>query len=88
MAIIPPYFLNTVVALGIGTVDNPMFNATGFLYRHPNNQLYLVTNRHVMEGSTSMIARFNRANDLGSKRVSKKDPIGAGAYERGLLCWA
>ena len=67
MAIIPPYFLSTVVALGTGTEQTPHFNATGFLYRHRSNLLFLVTNRHVVEGIDSMVARFNRADALGSR---------------------
>ena len=75
MALIPPGYLNTVVALGGPSEDGTMkYTATGFLYGHPtgvtNNEgqqtyrLFLVTNRHVLQKastkSTELHARFNR----------------------------
>ncbi len=75
MALIPPFFLNTTVALGVPLQDGEVqFSATGFLYGHPTGQvddqgdnfywLFLVTNRHVFEQaiqrSQTMMARFNR----------------------------
>ena len=81
MALIPPFFLNTVVALGGPSQDGTVqYNATGFLYGHPTGEtdangakryrMYLVTNRHVFqkafERQTGLQARFNR-------------PMGAGA---------
>ncbi len=76
MALIPPSFLNTVVALGGPAQDGSMqYTATGFLYGHPTGatnedgqptyRLFLVTNRHVLEkasmNSTGLHARFNRS---------------------------
>ena len=76
MALIPPSFLNTVVALGGPAQDGSMqYTATGFLYGHPTGdtnedgqptyRLFLVTNRHVLEkasmNSTELHARFNRS---------------------------
>ena len=58
MALIPPFFFNTVVALGEQSSDGKMSSyATGFLYGHPAGlkdgrmqyQVFLVTNRHVFE---------------------------------------
>ncbi len=81
MALIPPSFLNTVVALGSPSQDEDIqYTATGFLYGFPNGKtdrnsvsqywIYLVTNRHVFqkafERNTGLLARFNR-------------PMGAGA---------
>ena len=75
MALIPPFFLNTVVALGEQSSDGTMQSkATGFLYGDPlattddkGRKLYrvfLVTNRHVFqqasERSDTLHARFNR----------------------------
>jgi len=71
MALIPPYFLDCVVAIGS---TNPkgerMWAASGFLYGHyispdPANEskrlyrVYLVTNRHVFEGLSEVYLRFN-----------------------------
>ena len=81
MALIPPAFLNSVVALGGPTQDgNVRYTATGFLYGYPSGRvneegaklyrIFLVTNRHVFQKAfdrnAALQARFNR-------------PIGAGA---------
>ena len=81
MALIPPAFLNSVVALGSPSSDGAIqYTATGFLYGYPTGQtddnkeklyrIYLVTNRHVFqrafERNTVLQARFNK-------------PVGAGA---------
>ena len=82
MALIPPRYLDTVVALGGPSQDgNIRYTATGFLYGYPTGQtdaegtrqywICLVTNRHVfqkaLQRNTGLQARFNRR-------------IGAGAY--------
>lgn len=58
MALIPPKYLNAVVALGIPTEENEVeYTATGFLLRkelndsEQNFKVFLVTNRHIVEGS-------------------------------------
>lgn len=68
MALIPPFFLNCVVAIGI---DNPQgkrqWIASGFLYAHylrgegedKTYRTYLVTNRHVVEGKEKIYLLFN-----------------------------
>ena len=81
MALIPHFFLNTVVALGEPSQDGTVqYNATGFLYGHPTREtdengakgywMFLVTNRHVFqmafERKVGLQTRFNR-------------PMGAGA---------
>ena len=81
MALIPPRFLNTVVALGGPSQDrNIRYTATGFLYGYPTGQtdsdgakryrIYLVTNRHVFqkacERNTALQARFNRPMGTGA----------------------
>ena len=75
MALLPPGFLDTVVALGNPSNDGLMkYNATGFLYGHPTGSadeqgqtrywLFLITNRHVFERASTngnqLHARFNR----------------------------
>lgn len=74
MALIPPFFLDTVVALGVMSGDGEFVSTgTGFLYGHPTDsvdpegnkqyQLLLVTNRHVIDGildqGATMYARLN-----------------------------
>lgn len=70
MALIPPVFLDCVVAIGIDVgEENRRWVASGFLYGNflskvdeKNNQLYdvyLVTNRHVLEGQKVVYLRFN-----------------------------
>ena len=81
MALIPSFFMNTVVALGGPTSDGSIkYNATGFLYGHPTTdtdesgqklfQLFLVTNRHVFEralrDSDTLHARFNKLKETGA----------------------
>ena len=77
MAIIPPQYLDTVVALGIKVNDGTFQSVgTGFLYGHPvgidvsdGEQWFktcLVTNRHVIEGVEKLYARFNRPRHTAS----------------------
>ena len=78
MALIPPEFLNTVVALGRRTKNGPIrYTATGFLYSYPfeldsNNgqrryMTCLVTNRHVVEDVEELVSRFNRSMNQASQ---------------------
>lgn len=75
MALLPPVFLNSVVALGGPSQDGSIrYDATGFLYGYPTGQtdtngtktywIFLVTNRHVFAGASergnTLHARFNR----------------------------
>lgn len=70
MALFPPAFLDTVVAIGERNADGALvFTATGFLYGYATNaderdgqmlpQVFLVTNRHVARGNGQLVARFN-----------------------------
>jgi len=73
MALIPPFFLDCVVAIGILAADpkaqDKAWVASGFLYGVPTDEsvpeaerqyaIFLVTNRHVFEGRDSVVARFN-----------------------------
>jgi S1-C subfamily serine protease len=68
MALIPPFFLDCVVAIGFDTAKGErQYVATGFLYgnflkqdgekKHYN--VFLVTNKHVFEGAEVAWLRFN-----------------------------
>jgi S1-C subfamily serine protease len=77
MALIPPFFLDCVVAIGFVTEDEVRYAATGFLVGHlvadaPEVQnrkyrLYLVTNRHVFKGHNVAKLRFNPSGSLPAK---------------------
>ena len=81
MALIPPSFLDSVVALGTEAPDGTIkYHATGFLYGHPAEvaiageqkqyHVFLVTNRHVFQRaaqrSDTLHARFNRLREAGT----------------------
>ena len=87
MALIPPAFLNTVVALGGPANDGTTkYNATGFLYGDPTGvvndegamtyRIVLVTNRHVFEGARdradTLHARFNKLLEPGTNIYALK----------------
>lgn len=69
MALIPPFFLDCVVAIGIDDNEGKrQWIASGFLYGHFLSKIdetthrysvYLVTNRHVLDGQTVVYLRFN-----------------------------
>jgi S1-C subfamily serine protease len=69
MSLIPPFFLDCVVAIGFpGQDDKPSYLATGFLYGEfrelaADNQkayaVFLVTNRHVFTAEKRAFLRFN-----------------------------
>ena len=80
MALIPPAFLNTVVALGSPSHDGKVqYTATGFLYGYPSGEsdengkaryfVFLVTNRHVFQmgfqRNDTLYARFNKLMESG-----------------------
>ena len=81
MALMPPFFLSSVVALGVISSDGTVqYNATGFLYGYPTGETnvdgektywpFLVTNRHVfqkaLEGKYELHARFNTLTKSGT----------------------
>jgi len=78
VALIAPFYLDCVVALGFKGADGtPVYQATGFLYgksvgTNPAGatlyRVYLATNRHVFEGEAAAFVRFNPAAD-GPARV-------------------
>lgn len=73
MALIPPFFIDSVVAIG---VDDPegrrKWIASGFIYGRriadkedgqPQYRVYLVSNRHVFEGLRKVYLRVNPQAD-------------------------
>src|SRR5713101_8229156 len=69
MALIPPFFLDSVVALGTPKAKATNWIASGFLYGHPVDvsvpeeqrqyRPFLVTNRHVFQDQDMVKVRFN-----------------------------
>jgi S1-C subfamily serine protease len=70
MALIPPFFADCVVAIGVDPLKDGKrtWVASGFLYGDyvkdnddgtKQYRIYLATNRHVFENSTSVYLRFN-----------------------------
>ena len=78
MAIIPPFFMNAVVAIGVVGNDNCKYwIGTGFLVGRKEKSnpalstYYILTNKHVIKGQQSIVVRFN---SLGGEFV-KDYPI-------------
>lgn len=81
MALLPPRYLDTVVAIGAkGEGPTIQYFATGFLCavkttepdegQNPSYRVYLVTNRHVVNharGTGPTFLRLNKSNDEGSQ---------------------
>jgi len=78
MALVPPFFLDCVTAIGFPEDDSRIdFSATGFLYgrfakpataeRPSMYNVCLLTNRHVFEGERLAILRFNPAAGTPAK---------------------
>jgi len=64
MALIPPFFSDTVVAIGYETQKQKIiWGASGFFYFHTlkgdTGRVYLVTNKHVLEGNSRIYLRLN-----------------------------
>jgi len=79
MALLPTFFLDTVVAIGVG--DDPakrIWIGTGFIYgnflekigngeaEQKRYQLWLITNKHVLEGLKHVFLKFNSAEEPNS----------------------
>lgn len=86
MAIIPNFFLNAVVALGInGSDGKKRWIGTGFIVRRKEidnpglSTYYIVTNKHVIEQQKYVYVRFNSlGGDLvRDYRISLYDNMGA-----------
>jgi len=77
MALLPPFMLDAVTAIGVGDdATKRVWVGTGFLYGHFDKKLdettksynvFLVTNKHVLKGRKRIYLKFNSANDPTSK---------------------
>lgn len=77
MALLPPFFLDTVVAIGVGD-DAPKrkWIGTGFIYgnaivsdpptKPTRYRLWLITNKHVLRDLSAIHVKFNSAQDTSS----------------------
>lgn len=83
MALIPPFFLDCVVAVGFSDPSGAIgYNATGFLYGRlvikettpadSRYRVYLITNRHVFENEQKAHLRFN-PSAVGPAQVFELD---------------
>ena len=68
MAIIPPFFMDAVVALGIKTPEQKMnWIGTGFLVGRKETSdpsrstIYIITNKHVVNNQSKLYVRFNHS---------------------------
>lgn len=69
MALIPPFFLDCVVAIGANTPNGPAWNGTGFIVGRATGEInengdksfhtFLVTNKHVLENKQLILLRFD-----------------------------
>ena len=92
MALIPPFFLDCVVAIGIDDNEGKrQWVASGFLYGHflfkvdeENNRyrVYLVTNRHVLEGQKVVYLRFNPMENMSAREY----PLDFAKAENPAVC--
>jgi len=80
MALIPPFYIDCVVAIGT-TIDNKKYwLGTGFLFgkflkksedgKHEHYRVYLVTNKHVIENKQTIQIRFNPKTDQPARDYS------------------
>ena len=74
MAIIPPFFMDAVVALGIDVPNKGKhWVGTGFLVgRKEENDptkstVYIITNKHVVKNQKLLSVRFNNSGTAGVK---------------------
>ncbi|MHA3788306.1 S1 family peptidase [Flavobacterium hauense] len=75
MAQIPQLYMNTVVAIGSATAQGMHWIGTGFLYGDAipqadgstNYKIFLVTNKHVVEGLKTVHLKFNPTNGQAGK---------------------
>lgn len=80
MALVPPVFINSVVAIGSRTVDgSTAWLASGFIYGHhlfavnetqSRFRTYLVSNRHVLANAQNLVLRFNPSDGGPAREFS------------------
>lgn len=65
MSIIPKFFLDAVVSLGVKNGDKAFWIATGFIVGRKEKEnpelstFYIITNKHVVEDKSELLIRFN-----------------------------
>lgn len=74
MALIPGFFLDCVVAIGVRIQNHISWIGTGFIVGIDKNEFgktkhytFLVTNKHILNNKTHILLRFNYAEELKSK---------------------
>lgn len=76
MALIPPFFIDCVVAIGTIVNDQTHWMGTGFLFGELFEEtedktniysVYLVTNKHVIQNLDLILVRFNPQSDQSAK---------------------
>ncbi len=77
LALLPPFYLDSVVAIGKQGQNGIAWSGTGFIVGHPLPKIspqettryttWLVTNRHVLINTQQIYVRFNSAIDTQSK---------------------
>lgn len=81
MALLPPFYLDSVIAIGLGDdAKERKWIGTGFIYGNliPKNKaedrdkykLWLITNKHVLSGLSKIFIKLNSASDPSSKDYS------------------
>ena len=75
MALIPEFYMDAVVALGVEQqAGQKKWCATGFLVRKKvdenAHQIFLVTNKHVFQGEKHMLVRLNLPHTTTAKDFS------------------
>ena len=93
MALIPPFYLNCVVSIGIDTPQNELlWIGTGFIVGRPIDNggdddkryhTFLVTNKHVLQEKKKIFLRFNtiegsQVKDYPVELEPKNEPIWVG----------
>ena len=67
MALIPPFFLDCVVSIGVQGLNGASWIGTGFIVGRPTTNeagekvyhTFIVTNKHVINGKKNILLRFN-----------------------------
>lgn len=76
MALIPPFFLDCVVGIGIINEAKKQWIGTGFLFGNfkekineteANYEVFLITNKHVIQNLANIFIRFNPQDDKPAK---------------------
>lgn len=86
MALIPEFFMDAVVALGIEQGVIKKWIATGFLVgrivRDNEYQIFLITNKHVFKNQKKMLVRMNLPHEVQAKdyKIALLNEEGVKAY--------